>query len=1287
MSMQFPVTKHNFLAGGGEMGALTRAKDWRQTDLGDIEQWPQSLRTTLGILLHSKFPMFLFWGEDLICFYNDAYRPSLGREGKHPDILGMPGEQAWPEIWHVIKPLIDQVRSTGEATWSEDQLIPIYRNGRLEDVYWTFSYSAVIDETGNPAGVFVTCSETTNLVESTRKLAESERNFRSLVLESPISTAVFRTKEFVVEVANEAALELWGKTSEIIGLSLFDGFPELENQPYIELLRNVYETGITYEGKENLVMLRRNGQLTACYVTFVYKAIRDAAGNINGILTMGYEVTEQVLARERMEALEERARIAIDANDIGVYDLNLQTGESYFSEKMHLLYGYPSPIAKEAYVDRVHPDDKAMRLQKIAESIETGKMQFEYRVVMPDESVRWLEAHSRVFFDRGGKPLRRIGTVQDITERKLFNERLAASENRFRNTIMQAPIGIMSMEGPEFIVTMANEAYLAIVDKTESSMLGKSLFASLPEVESAVAPLLKEVMEKGTPYYGNEFPVVLNRFGESRFAYFNFVYQPQRNAAGEVTGVMAIAHEITAQVEARFAVEESRQKFSDLVMHSPIAMTIFRGPEFVIEMANETMLNNLWKKKADEVIGRSILDVFPELNDQKYPALLRKVYTTGETHKENDALAYVQQPDGMKKFYLDFEYAPLHGADGAITGIMVTVNDVTERFESRALVEDAESRLRLAAEGTGLATWDLNIQTGNILHSPRLAVIFGYDQSEKLLHRQLRERVHPEDRINIVEKAFEKALRTGTYFYEARILIPGHLPRWIRTQGKMIFDDRGNPVRLLGTVIDITESKASEEQQQRLALIVQTSDDGIISKSIDGIITSWNEGAQRIFRYTSEEIIGKHISTLIPADRLSEEDEIVRRLKRGERIAHFQSKRIDKFGRLIDVSLAISPLRDNNGHVIGASKIVRDITREKQAESLIRESEQRFRFLADNMPQFVWTATPEGEVNYYNKTVLDYTGLTIEKLFSVGWLQIIHPEEQEENLQQWQHAMQSGLPYRVEHRLRRKDGDYRWYLSTALPQKEENGNIQIWVGTSADIDDIKKHDQQKDDFIKMASHELKTPVTTIKGYVQLLLKMNQQANNPFLSSSLQTIDKQVYKLTKLITDLLDVTKIETGSLEMSPEHFPIATLVKEIINDLQTTSASHQLQFVQEADPLVFADRDRIAQVIINLLTNAIKYSPRASEVIITVREDDGNAMISVTDYGIGISKEDLPRIFDRFYRAAGKDEKTFPGFGIGLFIVNEIVSLHHGRIWAESQKDSGSTFFITLPANNKPSK
>lgn len=180
--------KDKFLEGDGEMRALIRAKDWSKTSLGNAETWPQTLRITLSILLNSKFPMFLWWGPELICFYNDAYRPSLGSEGKHPSILGMRAEEAWIEIWHIIKPLIDKVVGQGEAIWFEDSLVPIYRNGKIEDVYWTFSYSPVYDETDIIAGVLVTCTETTEKVNILKKLQESKNELEFAIEATELGT-------------------------------------------------------------------------------------------------------------------------------------------------------------------------------------------------------------------------------------------------------------------------------------------------------------------------------------------------------------------------------------------------------------------------------------------------------------------------------------------------------------------------------------------------------------------------------------------------------------------------------------------------------------------------------------------------------------------------------------------------------------------------------------------------------------------------------------------------------------------------------------------------------------------------------------------------------------------------------------------------------------------------------------------------------------------------------------------------------------------------------------------
>ena len=182
------IKPYHFLEGGGELGELTRSYDWAETPVGPVDTWPQSLRTTISIILRSGFPMFLWWGDDMIQFYNDAYRPSLGQSGKHPKALGQRAEKCWPEIWNIINPLIEQVRNTGTSFFSEDQLVPIYRNGKIEDVYWTFSYSPVIDESDKIAGVLVTCTETTEKVLNHRALEESRDQLQFAIEATELGT-------------------------------------------------------------------------------------------------------------------------------------------------------------------------------------------------------------------------------------------------------------------------------------------------------------------------------------------------------------------------------------------------------------------------------------------------------------------------------------------------------------------------------------------------------------------------------------------------------------------------------------------------------------------------------------------------------------------------------------------------------------------------------------------------------------------------------------------------------------------------------------------------------------------------------------------------------------------------------------------------------------------------------------------------------------------------------------------------------------------------------------------
>jgi PAS domain S-box-containing protein len=362
---------------------------------------------------------------------------------------------------------------------------------------------------------------------------------------------------------------------------------------------------------------------------------------------------------------------------------------------------------------------------------------------------------------------------------------------------------------------------------------------------------------------------------------------------------------------------------------------------------------------------------------------------------------------------------------------------------------------------------------------------------------------------------------------------------------------------------------------------------------------------------------------------------------------------------------------------------IKDITDEKQYEADLIEREEKFRLLADEMPQFVWTGNVNGKLNYFNKSVYNYSGLNESIIEDDGWINIVHPDDREQNIKLWMDAIKIGHDFVFEHRFIRHDGESRWQLSRAKPLKDNDGNIQMWIGTSTDIHDIKEMDDQKDFFISMASHEFKTPITSIKGYVQLLKSKYKNSDDAFLNNTLNILNKQVTTLTTLITDLLDVSKIKSGSLLLKKSKFAINELVEDVIQEIQHINQYHQIIFYKDVEENVFADRESISQVLVNFLTNAVKYSPDSLNVEVKSTLEGNCVKIAVIDKGIGIKEEDKKNVFERFYRVEGKNEKTFPGFGIGLFIASEIIRKHEGKIGVDSKHGEGSIFYFELPIEN----
>jgi len=418
-----------FIPRKGEMARLITSYDWTQTSLGDPEGWPQSLKTTLSILINSKFPTVLFWGEDLICFYNDAFRPSLGIEGKHPWSLGKKGEVMWAEIWPIIKPWLDQVLSGGESIWMENQLVPFYRNGRIEDIYWTFCYNAVYDEMNQPAGVLVTCTETTEIVLSQNKLRDSEKKLRDMVMQAPVGICILKSPNNQVETVNDFFLELVGRKREEMEDQFYWEVLKEAADVYEPILQNVFDTGISYIGTEHKVLLVRNGKEENLFINFVFEAIKDEKGNIDRVMIVGIDVTQQVLSRLEIEKAQLKERLAIDASQLGVFEVDLVTNEVNPSRRLNEIFGMDYSPNRKSYVDIIHPDDLQKRSEAYATAYQTGKLRYEGRIMRPDGAVRWMRTFGTILFDENNAPQKLVGVTQDITEQKQFEEELNRKVN------------------------------------------------------------------------------------------------------------------------------------------------------------------------------------------------------------------------------------------------------------------------------------------------------------------------------------------------------------------------------------------------------------------------------------------------------------------------------------------------------------------------------------------------------------------------------------------------------------------------------------------------------------------------------------------------------------------------------------------------------------------------------------------------------------------------------------------------------------------------------------------
>lgn len=360
-----------------------------------------------------------------------------------------------------------------------------------------------------------------------------------------------------------------------------------------------------------------------------------------------------------------------------------------------------------------------------------------------------------------------------------------------------------------------------------------------------------------------------------------------------------------------------------------------------------------------------------------------------------------------------------------------------------------------------------------------------------------------------------------------------------------------------------------------------------------------------------------------------------------------------------------------------------DIHEQKLTERALAENEELFRTIANSSPIALWMTDQQGRTNFVNKTWIDWTGIPFNEQMHTGWLESVLPEDKENLMESFHKAFENRSYWSTVYRIKRKDGKIRWFKAEGKPRHAADGEFKGYIGFATDITEKEELARQKDDFIGIASHELKTPVTSLKGYTQFLQEKFEDENDKQSAQILAKMDNQINKLTSLISDLLDVTRIEQGKIAYEKELFNFDELAMEIADNIRQINKNPRIDLKLNANCEIKGDRNRIGQVIVNLLSNAIKYASKSKNIIVTSEVKDKKIQFSVRDYGIGLSKQDKIKIFERFYRVDSKEPSYHSGLGLGLFISAEIIHRHEGEIWVESEKGEGAMFCFSLPLDN----
>ncbi|MDV6167426.1 PAS domain S-box protein [Flavobacterium sp. DG1-102-2] len=1338
--MKHNSTQYPYLQGGGEMGELTRNYDWSSTVLGPIEQWPLSLRNTVSMILSSKFPMFLFWGPDHIQFYNDAYRPSLGSSGKHPMALGQKGVDCWPEIWDTINPLMVKVLNGEDGVWFEDLYLPIYRNGQLEDAYWTFSYSSVYGDTGTIEGILVICNETTEKLNVIKHLEDGRNELEFAIDAAELGVWDFNPNTWTFS-GNTRLKEWFGlRHDEYVNLDLATSVIAEEDRERVNAaiaFAMQYESGGIYDTEYTIIhpvtkyerIVRAKGR---AWFNGDNKAYR-----FNGTLQ---DITESRKAEQKIAEANHLNDLILKSAGIGLFRVDLLTGHIEYSPSFAaIVTGNPEKkeISRKVFSNYVHPEDRAEREAALIEGAKTNEFYYSPRVIWDDGTIHRIHVMGTNTLDANGKPLIFSGTVRDIT--MLEDHRVALekaetqqheSDAMFRTVTDSSPTGLW-LSDTNGIITYVNKAMIEWTGLSYQEYVSGDSQSSIYKEDRQKCADAFALASATKSHYNVIFR--LNKV-DGTTLWCRAGGDPYYNSNGDFEGYAGYCMDINEIMQSRKALLDSEERFRSMIDQAPIATCLFTGLDMKVEVANDLMLN-LWGSDSS-VIGKPLSEAVPELKGQPFLDILKEVYTTGIPYQMNAAPAQLKLGGVFGTYYFDFTYQPVFDVNGNVYGVMDMAIDVTAQVLAQQRVKESQQQILDSFEQAPVG---IAVLSGKglifTMANPFYGELVGR-KPEEIIGKTLMTAL-PELEGQGFDKLLENVIITGIPYAAKEVAVT--LLRnnnldviYVDLTYQPMYDRDRNVVGVLVVATDVTQQVHSrnkvEMSEAKLRSIIATAPAGMgLFVGRDLIVEMPNQTFIDIVG-KGWDIVGKPLREAMP-ELITHGQPFLKILDD----VYTTGKMYQSYGDQVIIiqngvttynyyNITYTPVFDENNEVYAILDIAIDVTDAVMARQKAENTGVALRGAIELAGLATWRFNIKDDTFTYSQRFMDWLGFS-EETASIDQAYNPLPADYVELVDDAIRAAiaqgSNGI-YDNEHPIiNRVTGQIRIIHAQAQVTYDSAGNPEFLTGSAQDVTKERKLQQELEfqvkqrteelqaannelagainalqqnntelqQFAYIASHDLQEPTRKISIFAKMLME-SLGAIDDRSKTYLKKINISADRMSDLISDILAYSQLSKDNSLVMP--VDLNKVLKDAVTDFELVIEQTGAVIDFEELPVVEAIPRQMSQLFSNLISNSLKYrranvNPVINITVNLLPVDEGSAddtlyyRFDFTDNGIGFSQEYADKIFNIFQRLHGKSE--YSGTGIGLSICKKIVQNHHGFIEAKGNEGHGAAFIITLPA------